>query len=468
MEVMMNTNMTVREGISSFLFAALLVFALASIVDAKEDNLRAALELVQEDSLVISPEQVIEECCKVLTSSIQMSSHELEVVYKRRGEAYLRLGNTEKAKSDFDYLVKLRPDDPIPRCKQACCLPKPEDRLLQLKIIIREFPKCARAYTAAAIELGKIGELDQAINYSSQAIAINSQYPYAFLIRAMTCRAKEDWTHCYEDITTFINLLPFTGLENLEGPYILRGAALGGMGRFREAVPNYLMAIKLNSSNTEAHYGLFQSYFMMSKYHAASVVAERWVSIEPKSSKALLACASCYSQIGRLEEAIKMVESAILLNPGSSSAVFLLAQALSREGQFDKSVTQFNKALELDPSNEAALLEYSLFLSTCPDPTIRNGEKGKKLAKKLCDLRKGKDCSSLMALAAAEAECGNFDEASKIATRCLEMKGQLKEFEKVSVDLWRKQLELYRAHKPSRLERVNPKMINETLKDDED
>jgi hypothetical protein len=138
MEFMMKSREIAKRHVLSHFLLSVLIFGLASIVEGKEGDFRGSLELVHEDSLIVNPLDMIDKCTNALVTKSQISPRELEALHERRGDAYFRLGNLEKAKNDFDQLVNLRPKDPIALCKQASSLRNPEESLKQLKSIIKD------------------------------------------------------------------------------------------------------------------------------------------------------------------------------------------------------------------------------------------------------------------------------------------------------------------------------------------
>ena len=57
------------------------------------------------------------------------------------------------------------------------------------------------------------------------------------------------------------------------------------------------------------------------------------------------------------------------------------------------------------------MADLARLLATCRDDTVRDGKRAVRLAEKANDLTGGKDASILDALAAAQAEIGDFDRA---------------------------------------------------------
>jgi serine/threonine-protein kinase len=85
--------------------------------------------------------------------------------------------------------------------------------------------------------------------------------------------------------------------------------------------------------------------------------------------------------------------------------------------------------------------------ATCPDPDVRNGERAKECATRACELTEWSDPGYLDTLAAACAECGDFDEASRWQEKALGMAATPDR----AAD-YRERLDLYRQRKPARVE----------------
>ena len=179
--------------------------------------------------------------------------------------------------------------------------------------------------------------------------------------------------------------------------------------------------------------------------------------------------AAAYRHLGQLEKAKTDDEAALSLNPRTPFAHAGLAgvhderreidQWYRKRREFDKAVADFNTAVRLYPNDPAAFVELAIlsylkgepekvgaylqqasskvhwssaedegamhllgwFQSTCPDARFRKGAEAVKWAKRSCELTHWKKCGSIDGLAAAYAECGDFDQAIKFEQQALQM-----------------------------------------------
>jgi serine/threonine-protein kinase len=75
----------------------------------------------------------------------------------------------------------------------------------------------------------------------------------------------------------------------------------------------------------------------------------------------------------------------------------------------------------LDPRNAQAHNDLAWLLATCADERIRNGRQAVEHAKMACERTSWKNPTMIATLAAAHSECGDFDQAVKLARQALEL-----------------------------------------------
>lgn len=121
-------------------------------------------------------------------------------------------------------------------------------------------------------------------------------------------------------------------------------------------------------------------------------------------------------------------------------ASLILAKSYTDQGRFTDAITQYEGVLKIDPNLSAACNRLSMIYSTCPEDAIRSGKKAMEYAERGNSVRALQDAETLSALAAANAELGEFDKAIELQTRACTM------------ELYRslKQLESYQQKKPFR------------------
>ena len=82
--------------------------------------------------------------------------------------------------------------------------------------------------------------------------------------------------------------------------------------------------------------------------------------------------------------------------------------------------------------------------ATAPDPDVRNGRQAKECATRACELSEWQEPGFLDTLAAACAECGEFDDAVRWQEKAIELAPE------AAADEFRVRADLYRGGKPYR------------------
>ncbi|HXC36782.1 MAG TPA: hypothetical protein VNV43_12965 [Candidatus Acidoferrales bacterium] len=90
---------------------------------------------------------------------------------------------------------------------------------------------------------------------------------------------------------------------------------------------------------------------------------------------------------------------------------FYFAELLDKEGHYQEAIKRMETAVQIKPNQTDAVNNLAWILSTCPDQTVREGDRAVKLAERACELTHGGSAKYLTTLAAAYAEVGRFDDA---------------------------------------------------------
>jgi serine/threonine-protein kinase len=101
-------------------------------------------------------------------------------------------------------------------------------------------------------------------------------------------------------------------------------------------------------------------------------------------------------------------------------ANFNLALTFAQLGRTADAIQHYRAVLRLDSRNIPALRELAWLLATDPDPQLRNGPEAIRLAAQATQLVPG-DAAVWDALAAAQAESGQYAEAVNSANKAIEL-----------------------------------------------
>jgi tetratricopeptide (TPR) repeat protein len=131
-------------------------------------------------------------------------------------------------------------------------------------------------------------------------------------------------------------------------------------------------------------------------------------------------------------------------------AALLRAGANAELGRYDASLNELDHIVRIRPhldSYAGALRQRAWFLSTCPDPSFRNGQQAIKDAMAACRITSWKDEDMIDTLAAAYAGAGDFNFAVRNEEKALGIKGTDAQKSK----RFKQHLALFRQHRALRL-----------------
>lgn len=159
------------------------------------------------------------------------------------------------------------------------------------------------------------------------------------------------------------------------------------------------------------------------------------------------------SKAGKYREAISRFTNAIELDEkGNANPYVERGLAFDKLGDYYQAVADYNLALALDPINTAACNNLAWLQATCPDAKHRDGKKAVEIANKSYQLAVVKSWAYHDTLAAAYAECGNFEKATQWQAKAIEMTATDKSMTVKDKAELRSRLELYKQGKPYRQE----------------
>jgi rhomboid protease GluP len=151
--------------------------------------------------------------------------------------------------------------------------------------------------------------------------------------------------------------------------------------------------------------------------------------------------------LGEFDQAIVQCTKAIELDADFAEAYYNRGKAYKLKGQYDEAISDFTKVIEVNPKDATAYNSLAWLLATCPDDRYRNGIKAIRLAKKALEI---KEVAYIMdTLAAAYAEAGRFEDAITTQEKAIALLNQGGSTGS-RIDIYKKCLNSYKAHKPWR------------------
>jgi tetratricopeptide (TPR) repeat protein len=298
------------------------------------------------------------------------------------------------------------------------------------------------AITILGSLLAEEHKYDEAMAYYQTALQYQPAFPEAhfFLGGALDEQGRLD-----EAIAEYQKALWFKPTQ--EQTHIFMGMALAKQKKYDAAMAHYHAALKLNPDSAVAENNLARLLHTQGRFDEAIAHYNAALEIDPKLALAHNNLGILMIQKGNLTNGTIQLREAMRLNPTNSETQLNLALALNQQEQWPEAAELFSKivrgnspdpkahyefavalahlkrtreamsqyaaALLLQPDYPDALDGLAWILATDVNPAFRNGTEAVKMSERACELTTQQDPIKLKTLAAAYAETGRFEEATK-------------------------------------------------------
>jgi tetratricopeptide (TPR) repeat protein len=232
--------------------------------------------------------------------------------------------------------------------------------------------------------------------------------------------------------------------KNVQAGYNL-GLAYGDLGRPEDAISAYRKVLSLEPDYAAALDKLGLIYLQKVKWQEAIDCFQRAATADAVLQSAREHLGRSLLLAGRPEDALPALLSAAQSEPPRACSAYDVAFAYHRLGKSTEADRWREKALALSASWPADARDLAWRYAASSDPGRRNGSLGLFLAREVVELASHPSAAELDALAAALAECGQFDEAVIICRRAIERAAALNQEQRQQLEA---RLELYRARQP--------------------
>jgi tetratricopeptide (TPR) repeat protein len=221
--------------------------------------------------------------------------------------------------------------------------------------------------------------------------------------------------------------------------------ALMKTDQVNEAIPHLQEAVRLEPDDYELRYNLGLALRAVGRFEPAASHFRQAVRLRPDDYEAHRRLALCLSETGAFEAAAQVLRDATALSPGDPGGHLELARVLARLGNDREAAVAYREALAADSRSVPALANLAWLLATSPDDAVRDGKEAVQLARRAC--RIARDNHQLLdTLAAAHAECGDFDQAVSTVQQAIRL--ARREGNEDAVRRYSERLELYHRRTP--------------------
>ncbi len=190
-------------------------------------------------------------------------------------------------------------------------------------------------------------------------------------------------------------------------------------GDSQEAIRYASEALRLQPHYAQAHFNLGNALNIQGDTTNAMAEYSTAIRLKPDYAEALYNLGCAHFMLGHTDQAAARLGQLVRLQPANAAARNKLAFVLARSGQTAQAIIQYQGALRLEPESLEALKNLAWLLATHRDAQFRHGPDAARLAEQAVRLTQGRDAAALDALAAAQAESGDFAQAVATVDRAL-------------------------------------------------
>ena len=323
--------------------------------------------------------------------ALEISPNSFEAL-NNLGNALLKAGQTEEAIASFEKAINVAPTVATSHYNLGNTLlekGQTTEAMEQFQRALEIRPDYPEAQNNLGVVLMRLGRLDEAMVHYEKALVLNPAYAES----------------CYN-----------------------QGCIFDRQGKLEAAIKQYERAIQYKPDYTdahdnlaEAHYRLGQMFLNQDRPDEAVAHYRNAIALKPDYADAHGNLANVLAVQGKLDEAIQEYQQTLALIPNSAQAHFRYGQALQTQHRFQPAIAEYQKTLELDFHHLPVRISLAWLLATCPDASLRDGNRAVELAKQAGALAGIESPQLLDTQAAAYAEAGQFDKAIETAQRALNL-----------------------------------------------
>jgi Flp pilus assembly protein TadD len=223
------------------------------------------------------------------------------------------------------------------------------------------------------------------------------------------------------------------------------GCFLAQRNCFPEAIDHFATSLKYKPEHIEAHVNLGQVLLRMGRVDDAETNFTAALHFKPGCADAHCGYAKVLALRNKRVEAICHLRSALVARPDAQTGLQLagmLYQSRDRRG----AIRQLRTVTELNEEIPEAFSNLAWLLATSPDAALRDGRQAIHYARRACRLTHYKEAQMVATLAAAYAEAGRFEDATRTAEIAIQLATRAGQTEFASIN--EQLLKLYRQGRP--------------------
>lgn len=332
----------------------------------------------------------------LLSRYIAANPNSVEALIKR-GVAYVKLKQRDKALKDFDQASQLAPDSPKVALVRGACLyelGRYQEAVTDLELAVRGFPQDSFPSLLLSCSAYHVDQYEKSLKYGQKAISLGFVADDSFYLMLAECSAAlKDYKNA-EILFAALCEKPTAKAE----AWLSRGNAEAAQEHYSLAINYYDHALKLEPDNEQAIYhkavaklsanktesGLTELFaaveanpkvarlrlfradllFKLRRFEEALADYKILEDLTPDDFRVYRAEAATYALIKRMDEVLPKAKKAVALNPTDAASQLLLATSYAGQKEYDKALKAYDAAIKYSGNDPSYMLARAQFLTT--------------------------------------------------------------------------------------------------------
>ncbi len=302
------------------------------------------------------------------------------------------------------------------------------------------------AYDGLGISLMAKGRVNDALPQFKRAIELEPRFAKAHHHLGLALEEQQKWSQAAESFATAIRLVP----RMIEAQQELALCYLK-LNQMEEALAPLSALVQAQPESPIAHTNYCMVLLYIGKLTEAEKEGAEALRLEFRFQEAKKLMGYIRAIQGRPAEAEQFFRAAMNEGPAGrpdSTAAYYLAWSLQAQGKTDAAREQYRLATQQSPRWPRLVREEAWRLATHPEARRRNGPLALLRAQVVSQAAGDTDAGALEAVAAAQAEMGQFPEAVATQRKALSFAGSSQS--KELVEAMNQRLRLYEQGQPFR------------------
>jgi tetratricopeptide (TPR) repeat protein len=206
------------------------------------------------------------------------------------------------------------------------------------------------AHNLLAGELGRRGQLTEAMEELNRSLEARPQYEGAIYNRAVALISMRDFAAAEKLLASLVE-------KRGEDPMVWNNLAVARLNleRVDDAIACAQKSLALDPGCVEAMATLGDAFLKKMNWTDAAKWSEAALQLRPDLANAHATLGAALSNLGRTDEAITHYRAALHLNPTLVDAHLNLGVTLLLQRKLDEAIEQFEEVLRVSPQHPAAL-----------------------------------------------------------------------------------------------------------------